>query len=93
MAREFVPLLQPGGRVAELLDQDEIRRGLGSGLGLGRAARETRAGRVTFVAEESSRNSSISIVTRLSPSIVEDSSPNGNRSIRGGLRLNSARVL
>jgi len=51
----------------ELLDGDEIRRGLSSDLGFGRAARESHAARVTFVAKVLARNGVIPIVALISP--------------------------
>lgn len=51
----------------ELLDGDEVRRGLRAGLGFDRAARQTHAGRVTFVAKLLARNRTIPIVALISP--------------------------
>jgi adenylylsulfate kinase len=59
-------LHEQGYRV-ELLDGDEIRRGLSSDLGFDRAAREAHARRVTFVAKVLARNGVIPIVTLISP--------------------------
>ncbi|MGD0589061.1 MAG: adenylyl-sulfate kinase [Thermoplasmata archaeon] len=67
IARELVPLLRAQGWGVELLDGDEIRRGLSSDLGFGRAARESHAARVTFVAKVLARNGVIPIVALISP--------------------------
>ncbi len=67
IARELVPLLKAQGWNVELLDGDEIRRGLSSDLGFGRVAREAHAGRVTFVAKVLARNGVIPIVALISP--------------------------
>ncbi|MGP8078422.1 MAG: adenylyl-sulfate kinase [Thermoplasmata archaeon] len=55
------------GWYAELLDGDEIRRGLSSDLGFDRVSREAHAGRVSFVAKLLARNGSIPIVALISP--------------------------
>jgi adenylyl-sulfate kinase len=67
IARELIPLLKARGWNVELLDGDEVRQGLSSDLGFGRAARETHAGRVTFVAKVLARNGIIPIVALISP--------------------------
>lgn len=67
IAQALVPLLQSRGWGVELLDGDEIRRGLSSDLGFGRAAREAHAGRVAFVAKVLARNGVIPIVALISP--------------------------
>jgi adenylylsulfate kinase len=59
--------LHDQGYRVELLDGDEIRRGLSSDLGFDRAAREAHARRVTFVAKVLARNGVIPIVTLISP--------------------------
>jgi adenylylsulfate kinase len=55
------------GWYAELLDGDEIRKGLSADLGFDRVSREAHAGRVTFVAKLLARNGSIPIVALISP--------------------------
>jgi adenylylsulfate kinase len=55
------------GWYAELLDGDEIRRGLSADLGFDRVSREAHAGRVSFVAKLLARNGSIPIVALISP--------------------------
>lgn len=67
IAKELVPLLRARGWGVELLDGDEIRRGLSSDLGFGRVAREAHAARVTFVAKVLARNGVIPIVALISP--------------------------
>ena len=67
IAEELIPLLRERGWNVELLDGDEIRRGLSAELGFGRAARETHADRVTFVAKVLARNGVIPIVALISP--------------------------
>jgi len=55
-----------GSRV-ELLDGDEIRKGLSRDLGLSKEDREEHARRVAFVAKLLSRNGVVSIVALISP--------------------------
>jgi adenylyl-sulfate kinase len=54
-------------RFVELLDGDEIRKGLSSDLGFDRASREAHAARVAFVAKVLARNGAIPIVALISP--------------------------
>jgi adenylyl-sulfate kinase len=67
IARELLPLLRAEGRFVDLLDGDEIRRGLSADLGFDRRSRETHAGRVTFVAKLLARNGAIPVVALISP--------------------------
>jgi adenylylsulfate kinase len=67
IAKELVPKLRDRDRFVELLDGDEIRKGLSSDLGFDRKSRETHAGRVTFVAKVLARNGAIPIVALISP--------------------------
>jgi adenylyl-sulfate kinase len=67
IAKELQPRLQAMGRYAELLDGDEIRKGLSADLGFDRKAREMHASRVTFVAKVLARNGVIPIVALISP--------------------------
>ncbi len=67
IGRQLVELLTSRGRFAELLDGDEIRRGLSADLGFDRASREAHAGRVAFVAKLLARNGAIPIVALISP--------------------------
>jgi adenylylsulfate kinase len=67
IANALIPLLRSRGWNTELLDGDEVRRGLSADLGFDRAAREMHAGRVTFVAKLLARNDAIPIVALISP--------------------------
>jgi adenylylsulfate kinase len=67
IAQHLVPKLQARGWNVELLDGDEVRKGLSSDLGFDRAAREMHASRVTYVAKVLARNGVISIVALISP--------------------------
>jgi adenylylsulfate kinase len=67
IARAIIPLLQERGWNVELLDGDEVRRGLSSDLGFDRKGREAHAARVTFVAKVLARNDAIPIVSLISP--------------------------
>ena len=60
-------LLRAEGRFVDLLDGDEVRRGLSADLGFDRKSREAHAGRVTFVAKLLARNGAIAIVALISP--------------------------
>jgi adenylylsulfate kinase len=67
IARALIPLLNERGWNVELLDGDEVRQGLSADLGFDRAARETHARRVTYVAKVLARNGAIPIVALISP--------------------------
>lgn len=67
IARELVRLLNAEGRFVDLLDGDEVRRGLSADLGFDRRSREVHAGRVAFVAKLLARNGAIPIVALISP--------------------------
>lgn len=67
IAKELTPMLQARGWYADLLDGDEIRKGLSSDLGFDRISRETHAGRVAFVAKLLARNGAIPVVALISP--------------------------
>ena len=67
IARELLSMLRSEGRYVDLLDGDEIRRGLSADLGFDRRSRETHAGRVAFVAKLLARNGAIPIVALISP--------------------------
>ncbi len=67
IAHELTPLLRARGWYAELLDGDEIRKGLSADLGFDRKSRETHAGRVAFVAKLLARNGAIPLVALISP--------------------------
>lgn len=55
------------GRRVEVLDGDEIRKGLSKDLGLSKEDREEHARRVSFVARLLSRNGVVAIVALISP--------------------------
>jgi len=55
------------GRFVEVLDGDEVRKGLSSDLGLSKEDREEHARRVSYLAKVLSRNGVISIVALISP--------------------------
>lgn len=55
------------GRYVELLDGDEVRKGLSSDLGLSREDREEHARRVSYLAKVLARNGVVSIVALISP--------------------------
>ncbi len=55
------------GRLVEVLDGDEIRKGLSRDLGLSREHREEHAWRVSFLAKVLSRNGVVSVVALISP--------------------------
>ena len=67
IARALVPLLREAGLHVELLDGDEVRKGLSADLGFDRVSRETHAARVTFVAKLLARNDVVAIVALISP--------------------------
>jgi len=67
IGKALVERLRARGRFVELLDGDEIRKGLSADLGFDRKSREAHAGRVTFVAKVLARNGSIPIVALISP--------------------------
>ncbi|MCI4368698.1 MAG: adenylyl-sulfate kinase [Thermoplasmata archaeon] len=67
IAKELTPRLRARGRNVELLDGDEVRRGLSADLGFDRKSREVHAGRVTYVAKVLARNGVIPIVALISP--------------------------
>jgi len=59
--------LEEYGRYVEILDGDEVRKGLSSDLGLSRGDREEHARRVSYLAKVLARNGVISIVALISP--------------------------
>jgi adenylylsulfate kinase len=67
ISRELEPLLKGRGWRVELLDGDEVRKGLSADLGYDRASREQHARRVAFVAKLLTRNGVIPIVALISP--------------------------
>ncbi len=67
IGKALVERLSEQGWYAELLDGDEIRKGLSADLGFDRASREAHAARVTYVAKVLARNGAIPIVALISP--------------------------
>jgi len=67
IAKELLPRLVARGRYADLLDGDEIRRGLSADLGFDRKSREAHAQRVAFCAKLLARNGAVPIVALISP--------------------------
>lgn len=67
LAKAVKPLLEARGFPVELLDGDELRRGLSADLGFDRESREKHAGRVTYVAKLLARNGIIPLVALISP--------------------------
>ncbi len=67
ISKELVPRLRARGWPVELLDGDEVRRGLSADLGFDRKSREVHAERVAFVARVLARNGVIPIVALISP--------------------------
>lgn len=67
IGKVLVERLDQRGWFAELLDGDEIRKGLSADLGFDRASREAHAGRVAFVAKLLARNGAVPIVALISP--------------------------
>ncbi|MGQ0774144.1 MAG: adenylyl-sulfate kinase [Pseudonocardiales bacterium] len=59
--------LRVSGRDVEVLDGDELRRGLSAGLGFSRADRDTHVRRVGFVAELLARHGVIALVPVIAP--------------------------
>jgi adenylyl-sulfate kinase len=55
------------GRYVEVLDGDEVRKGLSRDLGLSKEDREEHARRVSYVAKVLSRNGVIAVVALISP--------------------------
>jgi adenylylsulfate kinase len=67
LARELSAQLRQQGFATELLDGDEVRRGLSADLGFDRASREAHAVRVAYVAKLLVRHGVIPIVALISP--------------------------
>jgi adenylylsulfate kinase len=59
--------LRAAGREVEVLDGDEVRRGLSAGLGFSRADRDTHVRRVGFVAELLARHGVVALVPVIAP--------------------------
>jgi adenylylsulfate kinase len=67
IALDLEQKLQDLGRNVEILDGDEVRKGLSSDLGFSKEDRQQHARRVTFVAKVLSRNGVIVLVGLISP--------------------------
>lgn len=67
IANLLVDRLEGMGRRVELLDGDEIRKNLSSGLGFSKADRDANIRRIGFVAKLLSRNGVIAITAAISP--------------------------
>lgn len=67
LANILVERLQDMGRRVELLDGDEVRKNLSSGLGFSKADRDANIMRIAFVAKLLSRNGVIAITAAISP--------------------------
>ena len=67
LAKEVEILLRERGLDTELLDGDEIRRGLSADLGFDRTSREAHAARVVFLAKVLVRHGVVPIVALISP--------------------------
>lgn len=59
--------LRAAGRAVEVLDGDELRRGLSAGLGFSREDRDTHVRRVGFVAELLARHGVVVLVPVIAP--------------------------
>jgi adenylylsulfate kinase len=59
--------LRAAGREVEVLDGDELRRGLSAGLGFSRQDRDTHVRRVGFVAELLARHGVVALVPVIAP--------------------------
>ncbi len=59
--------LRAAGREVEVLDGDELRRGLSAGLGFSRDDRDTHVRRVGFVAELLARHGVVALVPVIAP--------------------------
>lgn len=67
LANLLVDRLRDMGRRVELLDGDEVRTNLSSGLGFSKADRDMNIQRIAFVAKLLSRNGVIAITAAISP--------------------------
>lgn len=67
LAGEIMGRLSKSGVKVELLDGDEIRKGISRDLGLSKQDREEHARRVAFVAKLLARNGVVPIVALISP--------------------------
>lgn len=67
LANLLAQRLEDMGRRVELLDGDEIRKNLSSGLGFSKADRDANIRRIAFVARLLSRNGVVAITAAISP--------------------------
>ncbi len=67
IASAVAGLLRAAGREVEVLDGDELRRGLSAGLGFSRDDRDTHVRRVGFVAELLARHGVVALVPVIAP--------------------------
>jgi adenylylsulfate kinase len=67
IAEAVAERLRAAGREVELLDGDELRRGLSAGLGFSKEDRDTHVRRVGFVAELLARHGVIALVPVIAP--------------------------
>jgi adenylyl-sulfate kinase len=67
LAKAVLPLLEARGFRVELLDGDEIRKGLSADLGFDKASREKHADRVAYVARLLARHGVVAVVALISP--------------------------
>jgi adenylyl-sulfate kinase len=67
IANELQARLRASGRNVEILDGDEVRKGLSSDLGFSKEDRQQHARRVTYVAKVLTRNGVIVLVGLISP--------------------------
>jgi len=67
IANEVERRLKEMGRNVEILDGDEVRKGLSSDLGFSKEDRQQHARRVTYVAKVLSRNGVVVLVGLISP--------------------------
>jgi adenylylsulfate kinase len=67
IAEAVAEQLRAAGREVEVLDGDELRRGLSAGLGFSRADRDIHVRRVGFVAELLARHGVITLVPVIAP--------------------------
>ncbi|MGH2443795.1 MAG: adenylyl-sulfate kinase [Chloroflexota bacterium] len=67
LANLLAERLEAMGRRVELLDGDEVRKNLSSGLGFSKADRDANIRRIAFVAKLLSRNGVVAITAAISP--------------------------
>lgn len=75
--------LRTAGREAEVLDGDELRRGLSAGLGFSREDRDTHVRRVGFVAELLARHGVVALVPVIAPYAATRQEVRTQHEIRG----------